>query len=104
MRGQISARDITYLTAICCLYCIYFMGVDYTHIQSFVIDYWPGLMRLYCMFGFVDREIPSCSIVFDATSSPRGHRSASYLLFVQQHALAKNKINIQTLSLETHSL
>ena len=51
----------------------------------------PGLMRLYCVFGFVVREIPFCSIVFDATWAPWRQKSVSYLLFVQQHAVVKNK-------------
>ena len=52
----------------------------------------------WLMFGFVVREISFCSIVFDATWAPWRQKSESYLLVVQQHALARNKINIQTLS------
>ena len=52
----------------------------------------------WLMFGFVVREISFCSIVFDATWVPWRQKSESYQLVVQQHALARNKINIQTLS------
>ena len=52
----------------------------------------------WLMFGFVVREISFCSIVFYATWAPWRQKTESYLLVVQQHALARNKINIQTLS------
>ena len=56
MRGRINAINILYLTdydMVVFLLYICFMGVDYTHMQSYLIH---GLMRLYCMFEFVVRE------------------------------------------------
>ena len=39
MRGWIRTTDIVYLTTIGCFYFACFLGLDFTHMQSFLIDY-----------------------------------------------------------------
>ena len=66
--GRISATDIVYLITICCFYFICFMGVDYTHMWSFVIYYsWSYEILLHVWIWRSENPVLQYCLYIDAT-------------------------------------